>query len=147
MRLVDRLGIPMPQLQYKIADGNRVIARVDAAWPEIRLVVEVDGAHAHATAQSLQRDLARQNAARAPWLDGSALHLERRCSPSGSHRQRAPPLLPDSWDIGPVIGRTYVPGMTAEKFWVGGPGAVAGTLDGSSGDCRATHSAPARSLK
>jgi hypothetical protein len=62
VRLVDRLGIPMPQLQYKIADGSRVIARVDAAWPEIRLAVEVDGAHAHATAQSLQRDLARQNA-------------------------------------------------------------------------------------
>lgn len=60
-RLVERAGLPMPEFQYVVSDGHRIVARVDACWPEQRLVAEVDGLHAHATAAALENDLARQN--------------------------------------------------------------------------------------
>ena len=60
-RLVDRASLPMPEFQYPVHDGDRVVARVDACWPAHRLIAEVDGLHAHSTAVSLQRDLSRQN--------------------------------------------------------------------------------------
>jgi hypothetical protein len=60
-RLVDRAGLPMPKFQYPVHDGDRIVARVDACWPEHWLIAEVDGLHAHSTADAFQRDLARQN--------------------------------------------------------------------------------------
>lgn len=39
-----RAGVPMPKLQYEIFDENgELVARTDFAWPELRLVGEVDG--------------------------------------------------------------------------------------------------------
>jgi hypothetical protein len=62
-RLVERGGLPMPVLQHEIRDEEGLLlARVDAAWPERRLAVEVDGLAHHGTAVALQRDLRRQNA-------------------------------------------------------------------------------------
>lgn len=60
-RLVRRAGLPAPEYQYEIRDADGFVARVDAAWPEAVLVVEVDGFHAHASAAALQHDLSRQN--------------------------------------------------------------------------------------
>lgn len=41
---IARAGIPMPLLQYEIFDDNgEIAARTDFAWPELRLVGEVDG--------------------------------------------------------------------------------------------------------
>ncbi len=60
-RLVDRAGLPMPEFQFQVRDGTQVVARVDACWPAQRLIAEVDGLHAHATAAALDNDLARQN--------------------------------------------------------------------------------------
>ncbi len=39
-----RVGLPVPVLQYELFDSNGVfVARTDFAWPELRLVGEVDG--------------------------------------------------------------------------------------------------------
>ncbi|MEJ7585690.1 MAG: DUF559 domain-containing protein [Acidimicrobiales bacterium] len=61
-RLVRRAGLPQPRYQLEIRDQGRFVARVDAAWPEVMVVVEVDGHHAHSTAAALQHDHRRQNA-------------------------------------------------------------------------------------
>ena len=36
-------GLPMPELQYEVFGGGRLVGAVDFAWPEHRLLVEFDG--------------------------------------------------------------------------------------------------------
>lgn len=55
-------GLPIPQLQYEILDGNRQLRRVDFAWPEQRVAVEYDGVDWHSGAEAMRRDRARQAA-------------------------------------------------------------------------------------
>jgi len=59
-RLCHEHGLPLPEFQVEVPTDGTVI-RVDAMWPASRLVAEVDGLHAHATAAQLQADLGRQN--------------------------------------------------------------------------------------
>lgn len=64
MALVDRFSIPRPVPQYLLL-GHRV----DYAWPEARLAVEIDGRRAHATDDAFQRDRSQSNAMQlAAWL-------------------------------------------------------------------------------
>jgi hypothetical protein len=61
-------GLPPPQLQYEIPLGYRSL-HVDAAWPEVKLAVEFDGAAFHAGRDDWQRDLRRDAAlAAAGWV-------------------------------------------------------------------------------
>jgi very-short-patch-repair endonuclease len=53
--------VPPPVLQHVITDHGRFVARVDLAWPQLRLAVEADGASVHASADALRADLRRQN--------------------------------------------------------------------------------------
>jgi hypothetical protein len=62
LRLLRRVGLPMPACQFEIRDRGRLVARVDFAYPEIRLAVEVDGYRWHSGRASWERDLARRNA-------------------------------------------------------------------------------------
>lgn len=62
-RLLRAHGLPKPVFQYEVRDGGgRFVARVDFAYPELKLVIEVDGWAAHASPSALQHDLDRQNA-------------------------------------------------------------------------------------
>ena len=36
-------GLPMPELQFEVRDGGRLVGITDFAWPEHRLIVEFDG--------------------------------------------------------------------------------------------------------
>jgi very-short-patch-repair endonuclease len=54
------MGLPDPQRQVPVLIGGRRY-RLDFAWPEIRLAVEIDGAAVHGPGQ-LGADLRRQNA-------------------------------------------------------------------------------------
>ncbi len=36
-------GLPMPELQYEVRDGRRLVGTTDFAWPAHRLIVEFDG--------------------------------------------------------------------------------------------------------
>ena len=55
-------GLPSPELQYEIIDGNRELRRVDFAWPDQRLAVEYDGLDWHGDPEAMRRDRRRQAA-------------------------------------------------------------------------------------
>ena len=59
-RLVRKAGLPEPVYQHWVNDGGRRY-RIDAAWPEAMLAVEVDGWETRKTFERFQRDADRQN--------------------------------------------------------------------------------------
>jgi very-short-patch-repair endonuclease len=68
LRALRAAGLPAPHLQYEIALGYGTL-HVDAAWPEVELAVEFDGASYHANPDDWQRDLRRDAALAAlGWL-------------------------------------------------------------------------------
>lgn len=68
-------GLPRPVTQYTIRNAaGYFVARVDLAWPELRALVEYDGAHHDERAQ-IVRDRGRMNALRL--VGWSALVIDR----------------------------------------------------------------------
>ncbi|ASW53647.1 DUF559 domain-containing protein [Plantactinospora sp. KBS50] len=62
--LVDA-GLPQPVAQYEVRDGlSRWLARVDLAYPELRIAIEYEGDH-HRERAHFQRDVSRLNRLRA----------------------------------------------------------------------------------
>ncbi|MGQ0832985.1 MAG: DUF559 domain-containing protein [Microthrixaceae bacterium] len=59
--LARRHELPPPALQHEVWHAGRFVARVDAAYPELRLAIEVDGFESHASPDAFQHDRARQN--------------------------------------------------------------------------------------
>lgn len=59
--LFARSDLPAPEFQHVVRAGGRFVARVDFAYPDLCLAIELDGVEHHATAAALQRDLERQN--------------------------------------------------------------------------------------
>jgi hypothetical protein len=59
--LVARYGLPRPTLQHEVWSRGRHVGRVDAAYPGLKLAIEVDGYEAHASPEQFQRDRSRQN--------------------------------------------------------------------------------------
>jgi hypothetical protein len=57
-------GLPRPTTHYVIADRGRFVARVDLAWPDLRVAVEYDGVW-HAEVDQFDRDRQRLNRMRA----------------------------------------------------------------------------------
>ncbi len=70
-------GLPEPALQHVVTTDGRFVARVDLAWPELRLGLEADGVAWHGDPAALHGDRVRQNALailgwtvlRATWAD------------------------------------------------------------------------------
>jgi very-short-patch-repair endonuclease len=60
LALCEKYGIPSPRVNRKVCG-----LMVDALWPEQRLVVELDGARAHATPAAMERDRDRDLTLRA----------------------------------------------------------------------------------
>jgi very-short-patch-repair endonuclease len=56
-RLIRRHGLPMPEYQHVVVPG----IRVDFAYPELKIAIEVDGFGVHGTPEALSADLERQN--------------------------------------------------------------------------------------
>ena len=55
-------GLPLPHTQYVIrTDNGTFIARADFAWPDVWLVVEIDGFAFHSSESAFQSDHDRQN--------------------------------------------------------------------------------------
>jgi very-short-patch-repair endonuclease len=48
-----------PERQYTVRDGERAVARVDLAWPSLKLAVEADGFRWHGGRVAWKRDLGR----------------------------------------------------------------------------------------
>jgi very-short-patch-repair endonuclease len=61
-RLFRAWSLPPAVFQYEVRVAGRLVARVDFAYPELRLAIEVDGWETHSSPRELQYDLDRQNA-------------------------------------------------------------------------------------
>ena len=61
VQILRRSGLPLPQKQYRVLEGSRVIGRFDFAYPEAKVVIEVDGYRWHSGNQAWQRDRRRNN--------------------------------------------------------------------------------------
>jgi hypothetical protein len=55
-------GLPEPVTQYEIRDRGRFVARVDAAYPDLRIALEYESLDWHTGKAALLRDSARRNA-------------------------------------------------------------------------------------
>jgi uncharacterized protein DUF559 len=55
-------GLPTPELQFEIIDGNGERRRVDFAWPDARVAVEYDGVDWHSEPDAMRRDRKRRAA-------------------------------------------------------------------------------------
>lgn len=55
-------GLPVPELQYEIVDGNGELRRLDFAWPEFKVAAEYDGMDWHGESNQMLRDRRRYNA-------------------------------------------------------------------------------------
>jgi hypothetical protein len=53
-------GLPEPVLHHRVMDGDRFVAEVDLAYPELKIAIELDGA-VHLERDIRERDLPRQN--------------------------------------------------------------------------------------
>lgn len=61
LRLVRDFDLPKPEVQFEVVvDGKR--RRIDAAYPDRMLAIELDGAQKRMSPDALQADLERQNA-------------------------------------------------------------------------------------
>jgi hypothetical protein len=60
-RLLRRHGLPTPVFQYVIRDGDRFVARVDAAYPDRHIAIEFDSYEHHTGTLALVRDTDRRN--------------------------------------------------------------------------------------
>jgi very-short-patch-repair endonuclease len=58
--LIRRAGLPAPKAQYRVFDDDGFVARVDFAYPELKLAIEYDGQW-HAESGQLGRDRRRLN--------------------------------------------------------------------------------------
>ena len=59
--LLRSAGLPEPEIQYSIREGSRLLARVDFAYPELRLAMEVDSYRWHGGRKSWTHDVSRRN--------------------------------------------------------------------------------------
>jgi very-short-patch-repair endonuclease len=55
-------GLPAFALQHEVWSTGRFVARLDAAIPELKLAIEVDGFEHHSSPEAFQHDRTRQNA-------------------------------------------------------------------------------------
>jgi hypothetical protein len=55
-------GLPQPVRQHEVRDGgNRFVARIDLAYPDRRIAIELLGKEFHHTEEAFERDPARRN--------------------------------------------------------------------------------------
>jgi hypothetical protein len=62
LQLLERHGLPRPVVQYEIRDANgRLVARVDLAYPDLRIAIEYDSYAHHMGTEAHDRDGSRRN--------------------------------------------------------------------------------------
>ena len=85
MRMLSANGLPAPTPQYQIRDDDgRLVARVDLAYPDVKIAIEYDSYAHHVSRDALVRDSARRNAVVAlGWLPITATANDLR---NGGHQ-------------------------------------------------------------
>ncbi len=61
VELARRHRLPELSFQHEVWNAGRFVAKIDAALPELKLAIEVDGFEAHGTPEAFQHDRTRQN--------------------------------------------------------------------------------------
>lgn len=61
LRLIRDRGLPIPVPQYRVMEGDSLVARIDFAYPWCRVGIEADGYRWHAGLERWKRDLRREN--------------------------------------------------------------------------------------
>jgi very-short-patch-repair endonuclease len=61
-QILARSGLPTPESQFRVMEGTKVIGRFDFAYPNAKLIIEVDGYRWHSGKHAWQRDRTRDNA-------------------------------------------------------------------------------------
>jgi hypothetical protein len=61
LRLLRQHHVPEPVVQHEVWHAGRLVARIDLAYPALRLAIEVDGFEHHSNPDAFQRDRTRQN--------------------------------------------------------------------------------------
>jgi hypothetical protein len=77
VRLFRPAGLPMPVFQFEVWHDGNLIARLDLAFPRLKIAIEIDGWSSRATSADLRRSTRRRNALTAlgwvvlhfTWLD------------------------------------------------------------------------------
>jgi hypothetical protein len=64
-RLIAASYLPLPVAQYRVRDGSRIVCRADFAYPQQRVLIELDGERYHMDRETFQGDRAKQNRAHA----------------------------------------------------------------------------------
>jgi very-short-patch-repair endonuclease len=59
--LAKKSALPTLMLQHEVWAAGRFVGRVDAAIPDLKLAIEVDGFEHHSTPEAFQHDRSRQN--------------------------------------------------------------------------------------
>lgn len=81
-RLLWRAGLPDPAREHPLPNQRGIVGFVDRAWPEVRLILEVDGRSWHSRERDMARDRARDRAASGEgWLTIRVLDEEVRDRP------------------------------------------------------------------
>ena len=66
LKMLKDAGLPRPVVQHEVRDDfGRLIARVDAAYPRLKIAIEADSERFHGTNSGRERDLARTRRLRA----------------------------------------------------------------------------------
>lgn len=61
MRAIRRSSLPQPVSQHRVMDGTRFVGRFDLAYPEAKVIIEVDGYRWHSGRAAWQKDRRRDN--------------------------------------------------------------------------------------
>jgi hypothetical protein len=86
-QLLRRAGLPEPVAQYEVFNGNEFVARVDFAYPEFGVVIELDGEERHAGRSPRKHDARRDRRLVALGLRPLRFHWDDvRTSPDGVAR-------------------------------------------------------------
>ena len=68
-RLLVRAGLPHPERQVRVDDRHGFVARVDLAYEDLKIAIEVDSIRWHLTPDAFERDRRKRNRLRvAGWL-------------------------------------------------------------------------------
>lgn len=76
-------GLPAPELQYRIIDGNGDVRRLDFAWPDAGVAAEYEGVDWHSGADEMRRDRRKLAAVQdAGWVSVPVLFEDVRYRPA-----------------------------------------------------------------
>ncbi len=76
-------GLPAPELQYEIIDGNGQLRRLDFAWPDAGVAAEYDGVDWHSGVDEMRRDRRKLAAVQdAGWVSVPILFEDVRYRPA-----------------------------------------------------------------